>query len=172
MVPVESPELGSSRRQTPTARLGLTLVLTNVALAVLAGLAYSQFGSIGTALAFLKGDRVLLYPRVQSIGSLPQGEPKSVCTIIKNVADREINIVGAKPSCDCVVASKLPLSLRPGASAPLDVLFQGSSRTGVISGNLILFTDFPAQPEVVLRVVGKVYAVDVGAKQNTSRAGS
>lgn len=94
--------------------LALTLLFATASLAVCLVTAWLQFGSIGGALAFLRGDRLIPDAYSKSIGVIHIGKTKSVSFSLTNHGSESMRILGCMASCSCTVPDKLPLSIEPG----------------------------------------------------------
>ncbi len=133
-----------------------TFILTNIGLFFVVALGFYSFGSAGSALAYLRGDRLIVRRSSMSFGEVKQGERPVVTFELTNTSHRKITILGAKTLCTCVFTDDLPLSVPPGGRRSIGVAVKTSSRAGVIEEPISLYTDYPEQPEVEVRVLGRV----------------
>jgi hypothetical protein len=152
MTTTESVQTGKK----PLSWLAMTLIFTNAGLLFLVALALYAFGSFGPALDYLKGDRLMADRSSRSFGEVEQGQRLTIVYELTNASGREITILGAKTNCTCVFAEELPLSVPPRSRRAIKIAVNTDSRDGLIQESISLFTDFPRQPVVELRVLGRV----------------
>lgn len=143
-------------RKKPLSWLAMTLIFTNVGLLFLAALAFYSFGSLGSALNYLGGNQLIVDRFSKSFGEVAQGQRPTVVFELTNASDRKITILGKKTNCTCIIAEDLPLSIPPGSRRSFKISVTTSSKKGLVQEPISLFTDFPAQPKVELRVAGRV----------------
>jgi hypothetical protein len=136
----------------------LTLVFTGVGALFGLALALYCFGSLGSALAYLEGDRLIADSFSRSFGEVQPGERPTLTFELTNTSDRKITILGAKTLCTCVFAENLPLSVPARSRRSINVAVKTDSRKGPIRESVYLFTDSPKQPQVELHVLGRVAA--------------
>src|SRR5262245_60616077 len=93
---VRRPTLLSESRKLNSALRPLALGFCGVAilLAVFAAIGAAAFGSPAAALAYLRGDRLTVEPRLVDIGEGHVGETKQVVVHLRNWTDRPIRVVG------------------------------------------------------------------------------
>lgn len=95
---------------------GVTAVL-----GLLAGAAFLHFGSVGAALAALRGEEVSVRPALVEAGEGAPGERLQASVELVNWTDRTIRIVGGTSDCSCVATADLPLSIPPGEARSVSV---------------------------------------------------
>ncbi len=133
-----------------------TAALSLLGFAFFAGWAYARFGSIDAAFASLSGDRLFVDATTQSFGTVDAGDVKTVAFRLTNLDDRDVEIVGAKASCSCVAATRLPLRIPPHASRLVEAKVDTAKKTGTVEERLRCFTTSSGQAQIDLRVVGTV----------------
>ena len=149
-------------RKKPLSWLVQTLIFTSAGVLCLVALALYSFGSIGSALSHLRGDRLIADARSRSFGEVERGQRAGVVFELANTSDREINVIGAKTGCTCLSAEGLPLPVPPRSRRSIRIAVRTDGRTvvrlvgGRIRESVHLYTDFPGQPEVELQVLGRV----------------
>jgi len=143
-------------RKKPISWLAMTLTFTSTGLLFLVALALYAFGSFGSALSYLKGDRLMVDSHLKSFGEVKQGQRPSLVFELTNTSNRSITILGAKTKCTCVLTENLPLSVPPWNRRSIKLAIKTDSRNGSIQEPVQLFTDFSGQPEVELGVLGHV----------------
>lgn len=151
--------------------LVMTLTLSIVALAVLAVWAVFQFGSIGNALSYSAGQRLIPDSTTRSFGNLWRGgESRTVIFRLTNFARRPITLVGARSQCTCAaVSTSLPLTIPPSEARPLAVRVRPTN-PGTRRETIRVYTDDPSQPELPLQVVGQIREPE-GSTQSSLPAG-
>jgi len=162
---------GTAMAQVQKRRLSwmaLTLVFTSVGLLFSLTMALSRFGSLGSALAYLEGQRLIADRRSVSFGEVEQGHRPVVTFELMNTSERNISILGAKTLCTCVLVENVPLSLPPKSRRAIQVAVKTDSRTGPIDETIYLFTDFPKQPKLGLSVRGQI----LGSRESPRKAAS
>lgn len=140
----------------PLSWIFQTLILANLGLLGFVLWAWLQFGSLSKGLAFAKGDRLFVDAPIKTIGALTPGEAKSVTFEVANLSGVPIIVLGAKSSCTCTTAEKLPLSIPAGARRPFQVAVRAGKQTGPLDASLRLFTDHPSKPLLILKVAGRI----------------
>lgn len=133
-----------------------TLLFTGIGLALGLALSFFHFGSVGAALGSLRGDRLIVGSSLRSFGEVTPGQRPTTVLEFMNISDRAITLCGSKATCTCVVTEELPCSLPPGARRSVNIAVRTDSVEGSVDEIVSLFTDFPAQPRVALRVVGRI----------------
>ncbi len=88
-------------------------------LALLAGVATLRYGSIGTAVAELRGDCLTATPDVVDFGAGRPGEILVATVVITNRSDRQIRLVGGTSDCSCVATEDLPVTIPAGKAVEI-----------------------------------------------------
>jgi hypothetical protein len=150
-------------RKRPPSWIAATVVFTNIGLACLMAAALYFFGSIGSALAYMRGERLFAY--VAPTGRIPKGEESELNLFISNLGDRPVRILGGTSSCSCLVPLGLPALLEATDTRNIRIKFRPKRRTGRITEGLRLFTDHPNQRELDVWVAVDVADVVTIAKK-------
>jgi hypothetical protein len=97
-------------------------------LAILFGLAVVIFGSPVSALAWLRGERVVLEPAVFDLGPCQTGERHAVELRLRNRSEEPVRAIGGTTSCVCVATKGFPIDVPPGEerTVPVDVVVTGN----------------------------------------------
>ena len=74
-------------------------------LTALAGLAWWRFGSVAVGLAYLRGERLVIEPRVVELGEGRPDERRDVVIRIINLTDRPVRLLGSSATCQCILCS-------------------------------------------------------------------
>ena len=150
------PATGGRRMAQRLRGLVWIALLSSLVLASLAVWARVSFGSLGAALAFARGARLLPDEFSKSFGTLEAGEEKTLVFNVSNWCNQPIKILGAHTSCTCISAEARSLVIPPGADRPLQVTVRSASRLGAVSESVLFYTDYPRQLRLVLSVRGRV----------------
>jgi len=106
-----------------------------------------RFGSLRSALAFARGERLVVEGGVRDLGDLPLGSEHEVRVTIRNLGRSSIRILGAKSSCSCMAAADKPRGVPPGESRAI-LIHLHVDRESEIAGEVTLYTDEPNRPEL------------------------
>jgi hypothetical protein len=151
-------------RRKPLSWIAMTLIFTNIGLGSLVALALYSFGSLGPALGYLRGDRLIPDAYAKSFGTVEQGEVRTINFQLKNMSNQPIRILGGRPSCSCLVVDQLPMTLPLNGECRIRVGVRSSLRSGRIAESIRLFTDLPSQSSLELKVVGRVLGTETKAR--------
>jgi hypothetical protein len=146
------PQAGLDQKQWPA--WALPLVLTNFGLAFLLAFGTYWFGSIGSAIAYVRGDRLLPNVYTRSFGVAPSGRELSTEFKLTNWAGSPIRILGARSSCTCVLAAGLPATVQPRKTYVLKLRIRNRRKKGHVSEHVHLLLDDPQGKSLVLKVEG------------------
>ena len=124
-----------------------------------------HFGSFGSGIRYLNGDRILVSHSISDLGEFQPKQIKITRFELINRGSKVIQIIGSKSTCSCVMTSDLPQSINPGSMANLVVKVHPSQPAGSFSEQLTLYTDSNRQHTIELRVEGRVVA-DVDPKSS------
>jgi hypothetical protein len=94
------------------------LTVTVVGSAMFVWIAH-RFGSWNALAARVRGETLLVHPRVRHIGNLQPNSETAIEFQIQNVTDEPVMVVGLSGSCSCAAATELPMVIRAGAQMPL-----------------------------------------------------
>jgi hypothetical protein len=136
--------------------MALTAIITNIGLLSTAAIAFYFFGSFGSAVAYLSGDRLIADTYTRSVGNVSEGEPHAVFFKLTNMSNQAIEILGAKSSCTCLVVDQLPAVLPPHGVFRLRIGLRPKPKSSRIDERVRLFTDREGQRQLDLRVGGRV----------------
>jgi hypothetical protein len=139
-----------------------TIPFTIVFLAAAVALAYWGFGSIGSALNYLSGERLIVDSAAKSLGTVKKGERVELLFGLKNYTKSPVIILGALSSCSCALVEDTPLTIPPGETRHLKVVVStASATTAKFAQTIKIFTDFPRKPIINLAVTGSILLGDV-----------
>lgn len=135
--------------------IAMTAILAMVGSALLIVMGIQRFGSVPSALAYLRGELLIPDAYAKSFGTASKDDLPSIEFLLTNYATRPITILGAHHSCTCVSASDLPMVVQPHGKAILRLRARRKwSKLGYYSERVRLFADYGDLP-VVLHVTGK-----------------
>jgi len=129
----------------------LVVLLMTLALLTL-GVGYGRyrFGSVPAALAYLRGERLLIDEPLQSISGVHPGSQIVVPYALTNLTGRPVKLVGMATSCSCSVIEELPIAIAAAETRMVAVTIKIAENRSDFSGSLQLFTDDPHSPEIDL----------------------
>jgi len=167
---------GIHKRRVANSWAALTVVLAGITLASFAAWAYLGFGSIGLAIGYLAGERLMLDGRNKSFGELSPGKKCSIVFHVTNRADRAITLLGAETFCTCLLVENLPRRLRVGETYSLQFELRAGSSSGEISQQIRLYTDYSMQSTIHLSIRGRVLdpkpSTPTGAERGSAPTGA
>ncbi len=129
---------------------GMGVVLTALGLFTL------RFGSPSTSLAYLRGERVIASPSTYDVGEGRSGEMKRAVFRLHNLTGSPLTITGGATSCTCITQERFPIRIEPAMSVDMTVSIKLSEKPGMLPQSIILYTDSSEQPEVALRIAGRI----------------
>jgi hypothetical protein len=133
--------------------LATTLTLISVGFALLLVVGTQRFGSAASALAYLRGDRLVPDAYRKSFGTVAKDERPSVEFLLRNWSKKPIKVLGVTRSCTCLATSDLPVVIRPHGETVLRVSSRAKSGPGPYAERLRVLTD-SGQSNFVLGVQG------------------
>lgn len=133
---------------------GITLGLIAVYLTVLIG-----FGSLQNGILVLKGESILIEPRLIKVSDIGSDENIFIPLKITNIGYSKVRFTGSQSSCSCTTPDDvLPFDLDPGVSRSIKVSVKSpvtSADLSTFKQYLRFFTDIPNQPYILITVEGK-----------------
>jgi hypothetical protein len=129
----------------PTAVLGL-----------LAGLALYHFGSLSSALAYLRGEQLWIEPRLVDMGEGYPGETQAAAVEVVNQTDHPIRLIGGTADCSCTTTEDLPLTIPAGDSRPITVKIHLPRAPGMYTRTARLLTDDEQTRIIGFRLTGRI----------------
>jgi hypothetical protein len=133
-----------------------TVVVFNVLLFAAIGGAYAIFGSISSALAYARGERLLVDDTRKSFGVLDAGQSREVAFRLSNRSGRTVRVLGMKSNCTCATSGGYPMTIQPGESVALKVNVNTKKLSGEVAQPIRFYTDYPKRLEIELVVHGFV----------------
>ncbi len=137
--------------------ISISVGLAGLALVLLSVWASATLGSVGAALAYLGGERILVDAYSKSFGTIGLGAERTITFVITNATDRPVKLVGAMTSCTCLRAVELPITVSPkGGSRAVRFIYRGAQKPVQVLEKLRIFTDHPLHRWVDVTVKGSV----------------
>jgi len=133
--------------------LGFTIALVCVGSAALWALGVYRFGSVPSAIAYVRGDRLIPDSYSKSFGAVDKAQRPQVEFSLSNWTSQRIRILGGDVSCSCLVTTDLPLVIPAGGRATLRATARSKSKSGPYAERLRLMTE-PPEVGLVLVVRG------------------
>jgi hypothetical protein len=133
--------------------LATTLILAGGGFALVLLVGIGRFGSTSSALAYLRGDRLVPDAYSKSFGTVTKDERPSVDFLLKNWSERPIKVLGVNQSCTCLTTSNLPIVIPSRGEAILRVSSRPKPGLGPYFERLRVLTD-AGQSNFVLSVQG------------------
>lgn len=93
-------------------------------------LVYASFGSLPAGLAYFRGERVAIQPRLVEVGAAQTGDTRTVELELSNWTDHPVRLIGGSADCSCSVLEDLPLTIPAGDSASVSLRINFSGRPG------------------------------------------
>lgn len=126
----ENPRRGLTAALLPAAwgLAGMALVAC-----LLLGAAHFGFGSVPAALAYFRGERVSLEPRVLDLGEGAGGETREVTVTLTNWTDQPIQLFGGTADCSCTVLQDLPVTIPAREFREVAIQVRLSGKPGIFT---------------------------------------
>jgi hypothetical protein len=134
----------------------MTLIFANIGLGVLVVVALYTFGSIESALGYLRGDRLIPEVRSKSFGTISGNDDLVIAFRIKNLLRRPVRVLGAKTSCTCLILDDLPMTLPPTSVSAIRVRVRPRVKTGRVAESIQILTDYKYQSHLDIKLTGEI----------------
>jgi hypothetical protein len=129
-------------------------------LAVLIGSSYILFGSTDAALAYFRGERLSIRPRLVDVGEGVPGEDRTESIDLVNRTDQSIRVVGGTSDCSCIVTKDLPISVPAGETRTISVTIHLPRAAGIFTRKAFLLTEDDHAGKIAFRVTGRIAKPD------------
>lgn len=127
---------------------------------LLVGLASITFGSVPAAVAYFRGERLSVQPRLVELPKGVPGERRLAIVQLTNWTDRPIRLIGGTTDCSCTVLSDLPLTIPPKETRAVSVAVLLSRRPGLFTRKADLLVDDEGFQRVSFRLTGRILKPD------------
>jgi hypothetical protein len=125
----------------------------------LAAFAHFRYGSIDTALASLRNERLSVSPWLVDVGEGAPGETREAAVELTNRTDEPIRVIGGTADCSCTVLGDLPVTIAPGESQSITIQMRLPKSEGVFSRKAKLTIDDQGFKQVGFRLTGRIVKV-------------
>ncbi len=156
--PDPTPLRDNPRRSLTSAILPAVWGLIGVAgiAGLLIGLAHLGFGSVPAAVAYFRGERVSVEPRLVDVGEGTAGESREVAVIVSNWTDQPIRLIGGTADCSCTVLDDLPVTIPPKESRSISVQVHLSGAAGIFTRKAAFLIDDAGVQRLSFGLTGRV----------------
>lgn len=107
-----------------------TAGIAAILIAVAAGWAHAEYGSVSAAVSVARGDPATLVYESLHLGSLPANGSTVGVLRLRNNTDEVIQIAQAASGCSCATAQDLPVNIEPGRTGEVKILVTVSAEPG------------------------------------------
>lgn len=120
----------TKRNKHATSSVTHWILIAAIVLGIVFAAAFLAFGSFAAALAWVRGERVVVEPLVTDLGTCELGERRIIQLRVANGDDAPVRIVGGTTTCNCVATQGLPVDIPIGEdrAVPVSVIVTGESR--------------------------------------------
>jgi hypothetical protein len=102
----------------------------------------ARFGSLRTALAYLRGELLVLDASSYDFGAVRPVQRKVIQINASNVSENVVRIIGARSPCGCIKVDGLPIAIGPGDAATISVEIDSARKPGQsIEAMIVFYTD-------------------------------
>ena len=153
-----SPLWDHPRRNFTHALLPVTCGLVALALVtgLLLGAAQLAFGSVPAALAYFRGERVSVTPRLVDVGAGVGGETRRVSVTVTNWTDRPVQLFGGTADCSCTVLHDLPVTIPPREARSVAVEMRLPGTPGQFTRKAAFLIDEGGLRRLDFRLTGEI----------------
>jgi hypothetical protein len=144
------------------ATFGLAAIL-----GALLAVTYAYFDSLPAAIAYLRGDRISLSPRLLDVGTGVAGDHKTVDVEVTNWTDKPIRLFGGTSDCSCTVLDDLPVTVPAKGHRVVSVHVLLKGRPGTFTRKGAFLVD-----DEGFQVVGFVISGRIAAETSVARTGA
>jgi hypothetical protein len=118
---------------------------------------YFDISSFHYTRDYLRGESVLVYPRIVLVGDARVGEKRDAMVSIWNRSGEPLTILGIQTSCPCVASQELiPLLIPPGQSRQLPIRVNYGDDPHEFVYKVSFFSDRPGMTQIDVLVAGAV----------------
>jgi hypothetical protein len=122
---------------------------------VLLAVTHYHFRSVPEALAYLRGERISVRPRLVNIGEGHPGDERELALEVANWTDKPIRLIGGAADCSCSV-NDLPLTIPPGETRYLFLTFRFSGKPGIFTRRSGFLVDDQGMRLITFRLTGRI----------------
>jgi len=151
---------------SPTAK---AVAGVGVFLAFFLGWAYFGFGSTGAALAYVRGERVSVLPKLVDLGTGVAGDLQETTVEVGNWTGHPIRIIGGTSDCACQVTNDLPLAIPPSETRPVTIRMRLPGAPGAFTRRTFFFLDDEGFRVIRFSLTGRIVP---GPEEDSQSGGS
>ena len=122
-------------------------------------LAHTIFGSVPSALAYLRGERISVHPRMVEIEEGVPGETRKVKVEVANWTDEPIRLIGGTTDCACTVLGDLPVTIPARETRTVTVDIFLSARPGIYTRKATFLVDDHGFRHISFSMTGRILEV-------------
>jgi uncharacterized protein DUF1573 len=130
-----------------------TVILAPCAALLLAPALFGQAPAAPAAPA--GGPKAVAVEPISDVGTVPKGEKVAHDFMIKNDGNAVLQITEVQPACGCTVA-EFDKTIAPGKTGKVHAVIDTTTFNGPIAKTVTVFTNDPANPQILLTVRAKV----------------
>ena len=131
-----------------------------------AGYGRHRFGSMSAALAYLRGERLLVDESSKTIDDVRSGSEIVVRYGFTNWAAHPVKLLGMSSSCSCTVVEDLPMTLAASETKAVSVKIKVDEGRPDFTGSIRVFTDDPRSPEIILSYSLRITPPSAGVRSD------
>ena len=131
--------------------LGLALILI-----LLLGAARVGFGSVGSAIAYCRGEPVSLEPHLVDVGEASARESRHISVVLTNWTEQPVQLFGGTDDCLCTVLHDLPVTIPGRESRSVLVRVRLPREPGVFTHRAAFYLNHEGFKTIAFRVTGRV----------------
>jgi hypothetical protein len=124
--------------------------------AVLVGAAYLSFGSLPAAVAYFRGERVSISPRLADLGSVSLGEDREMILEVWNWTNEPVRLIGGTANCSCTGLQDLPLEIGARQSRFVTVSVLMTGKSGIFTRKAGFLIDDGGMKRIEFRLSGRI----------------
>jgi hypothetical protein len=110
------------------------------------------FGSVYTALAYIRGERLFLRPRVATLENCEKNTTQTATFEMYNYTGRTINLLKSSSNCSCVFTTDLPIEIPSGESRQVSFKVEIPGKEGHFVRDLFFVTDSSTYPYLLSQI--------------------
>ncbi len=149
----DNPRQTLARGAIPALSALAGIVLISV---TLWGLAYFSFGSVPAAIAYLRGERISIQPRLADVGTGEAGTERQVTLEVTNWTDQPVRLIGGTQDCSCTVLADLPITIPPLEARSVAVNIRLSGKPGIFTRKADFLVDDQGFKRISFRLTGRI----------------
>lgn len=138
--------------------VGKFAVVTSVMFVFVTDVFITTEGGPLSAFARLRGEELLVVPRIVDLGHGLNGDRKEFSVTVHNVGSRPLTILAGQRSCTCTTLTGLPRQVEPGSMTSLEIIVAFKGEVGKFQHSVEFSTDDAVQPKFLVWISGEVIA--------------